>query len=857
MTNKGWEKVETIFHSALKLKAEERQIYLQTECADNLELREDVESLLESFENKAEFLDKPVFEMGLGAIGEAGQKNLAGQEIGVYHIEEKIGAGGMGEVYRAVDTKLNRLVALKFLPPSMENDRAARRRLVKEAQAAAALSHQNICAVHSVEELDEQTFIVMQYIDGETLDKSLNGAEISVEEFKFLARQILTAVAFAHSHGVIHRDLKPGNIMLTEEGEIKILDFGLAKIIPTPSALNGKKNAETNFSQNGLVIGTVAYMSPEQLRGEKLDYGTDIFSVGIILYEILAKKNPFNRKSQAETIAATLSEKPAPLREFASEFPANLLNLVEKCLEKDAKNRFQSAAEILVELDNAESENYRAVGSKNRSRFFLKAALATVVLIAIFAAGFFFYNTKRPQRTLAVLPISIEQGLSEKEYLADGLTQSVIEKLSNLSDLKVKSEFFTGRYKGKAIEAQTAGRELKVEAVYFGSIVSRNGGLFLKAKLLRTSDGLVIDEEEFKIEESKLIELPQDIASHIIGKIRTDLTEEDKTKLAKKDTENAEAKKLYIQGRYYLSRRNEDDLQKAEQYFRQAVDLDSYYAKAWAGLADTYSLYSVPGHKGSMSPEKAIPLAKAAAKSALEIDDSLTEPYNSLGMIKLRYEWDWGEAESNFRDAIRRDPEFPQAHWGLSNLFMITGRLDEALEESLKAKELAPYSVSSDLNLAGVYFFKRDYEQMEKVLSEALEKFPNHPRLSYYRGLQRLETNKIAEATEIFEKIYAEDKILGAALLGFIYGKTGQKDKTLEILATLEELSKKDEKNYIPSQEKAIIYHGLGETDKVFEYLNKACKEKFSAFPYIIRDPIFDEINLDARFADLRKCANL
>ncbi|HMS38665.1 MAG TPA: serine/threonine-protein kinase, partial [Pyrinomonadaceae bacterium] len=435
MTNNGWEKTETIFHFALKLKAEEREAYLKTECADDLKLREDVESLLDSFENKADFLDKPVFELGLGAIGEAGQKNLAGQEIGVYRIEEKIGAGGMGEVYRAIDTRLNRQVALKFLPQSMENDRTARRRLVKEAQAAAALSHQNICAVHSVEESDEQIFIVMQYIEGETLDKSLNGSEISAEEFKFLARQIVTAVAFAHSHGVIHRDLKPGNIMLTEDGEIKILDFGLAKVNRETAFLGGEVDQQSNLSSSGLIIGTVAYMSPEQLRGKKADYRSDIFSLGIIFYELLAKNNPFNQKSQAETISAILAEEPAPLHEFAPKFPASLINLVEKCLEKDTAKRFQSAAEILVELDNAES--YVETKSKRQKSFLLKAALATAVLLAIFA-GVFLYNNFYSRRTFAVLPISIEQGLSEKEYLADGLTQNIIEKLSNLADLNVK-----------------------------------------------------------------------------------------------------------------------------------------------------------------------------------------------------------------------------------------------------------------------------------------------------------------------------------------------------------------------------------------------------------------------------------
>jgi serine/threonine protein kinase len=335
----------------------------------------------------------------------------------------------MGEVYKAVDTRLNRTVALKFLCAALENDNAAKRRFLKEAQAVAMLEHPNICAVHGIEQSDKHHFIVMQYIEGKTLAESLDDQTVTVEKFRSLAQQIVSAVAFAHSHGVIHRDLKPGNIMLAPGGQIKVLDFGLAKVVPpTSSAASRAADDISRFSQNGLIIGTVSYMSPEQLRGEKLDYRSDIFNVGIIFYELLTGKNPFKRDSQAETIAAILSSEPASLKESAPAISEQLVNLVEKCLHKDPAKRFQSAAEILVELDKPAAENNDAVFSKRFRNLFTKIGLAAFFLAAVLAA-MFFYSAASPQRTLAVLPIYFDNPPVEKEYLADGLTQSIIDKL--------------------------------------------------------------------------------------------------------------------------------------------------------------------------------------------------------------------------------------------------------------------------------------------------------------------------------------------------------------------------------------------------------------------------------------------
>jgi len=858
MKNKVWEKAEQIFHAALDLRVEDRHLFLQRKCAGDAALFSEVESLLKNFERNADFLEKPVFELGLEAIGGKPQKNLSGSVIGNYQLREKIGSGGMGEVYKALDTRLNRYVALKFLCESLENDSAAKRRFVKEAQAVAMLEHPNICAVHGIEQSDEHHFIVMQFIEGKTLAENIVRQNITVGKFKSLAGQVITAVAFAHSHGVIHLDLKPGNIMLSGDGQIKVLDFGLAKVTAQKQISELRAEDVSHFSQNGLVIGTVSYMSPEQLRGERLDYRSDIFSVGIILYELISKQNPFARESQAEIIAAILSIEPTPLKKLAPDFPAILINLVEKCLQKNKEDRFQSAAELLVEFDRAESAVAGKIFSKYRQEHFVKVAFICLFLLAVWS-GIFIYLTNPRQKTLAVLPIYFDNPPAEKEYLADDLTQSIVDKLSKLPDLKVKNAFFAERYKGKNIELQAAGKQLNADTVFSGIIQNRAEGLFLQTRIIRTSDNVLIDANESKIDETRLVGLPEDIAARIADKIQSNLTKEDKTKLAKKETESNEAKNFYLQGRFFLKKRKDgDSLEKAIEAFTNAKDIDQNYARAWAGLADAYLSQSAPGVKRAIMPERAVELAKLATNKAIALDNTLSDTYNSLGLISLRYDWNWKQAENYFRTAIERDSEFLPARFGLINVLKMQERYGEALEETKKIKEIDPLSVAADIQIALIYYRKRDYRQANEILSELLQRFPDDLRVKYVMVYQLLKTDRFKEATEIIEPIYKssseEDKVLAAAPLGFAYAKTGRGAEALKII---EELKTFRKIKYVPAQEKALIYVGLGDYDKVFENLNLSCAEKFSSLPGWINDPIVDEVKNDSRFAEIRKCANL
>ncbi len=851
MINQSWDQIETIFNTALNLAEEERSLYLLHSCSGDALLIAEVESLISAYEQDPHFMNEPAFGLALSVIGEKTSKDLSNSTIDFYQVYEKLGSGGMGEVYRAKDTKLGRIVALKFLSGSFHDDKWARKQFLKEAQASAMLDHRYICAVHGIEQSGGHDFIVMQYIDGCTLAESLRQIQNDIHQIQSIALQIIEAVAFAHSHGVIHRDLKPGNIMLTKEGRIKVLDFGLAKIVQQKNFGAGMEQT-SQVSQTGIIRGTVSYMSPEQLRAEQLDHKSDIFSLGIILYELFSRENPFNHKSQAETISAILSSEPVPLRQLVPDVPQKFEAVVRKCLQKDKEKRFQSASDIQAALADPEQE----VSSKApslRTGILRAATIFTAALLLVYLI-LFSYGGGRAKTTLAVLPISNESAQSENEYLASGLTRSLIEQLSNLSVLKVKPETLVSGYKGRAVDPQTAGKELNVDEVFVGSIVKRADGLVLRSKLIRTSDGFILSEGEYGLKENDLVELQQSIFSQIVSEMGSSLTDKDKDKLVKNSTVNPMALKAYFLGRFYWGRRERDDLKKAIQYFAEATNHDHYYAKAWAGLADSYALYSVPGDADVISSKEAAERAKFAAKTALQIDPDSCEPYSSLGFINMRFDWNWAEAEADFRTAIGRDPEYAPAHLGLSNVLMISGRLDEALEEAEKARVFNPFSPSSDANLSRVYYYRHDYDRMKEILSKLIEKAPENSRLSYLLGFQLLQTNKFKEATAVFEKIYQSDKLLASAPLGYVYAKTQRQAEARQILAGLDEISKTQ---YVSPQEKAYIYFGLGEKDKFFESLDRSCEERFPAFPYIVVDPFFDEIKSDPRFLKMRQCANL
>jgi eukaryotic-like serine/threonine-protein kinase len=849
----SWKKVEQIFHTALDLSVEDRNSYLQKECAGDTALFSEVKSLLSSFEQNSDFLDEPVFELGLEAINGKAQNNLAGSVLGFYELQEKIGAGGMGEVYKALDTQLNRRVALKFLSESLENDNAARRRLIKEAQAVAMLEHPNICAVYGIEQSDKHCFIVMQYIEGETLAECIACRNLPVEEFKVLARQILTAVAFAHSHGVIHRDLKPGNIMLAPDGQIKVLDFGLAKVLPHKQPFGRDASDEmSRFSQNGLIIGTVSYMSPEQLRGEKLDYQSDIFSIGIVLYELLTGQNPFKRESQAETIAAILSSAPPALKELSPEIPENLINLVEKCLQKDKEKRFQSAAEILVELEN--------IGEPVKTGFFTRKLLAArsySILIMFFLllsfAGIFLYLNRNPSiPAFAILPITNESNNSEIDYLSEGLTGELINKFSKFSKLKVKSLISVSKYKGQSIDPSTIGKELNVDMIMTGKISKRENSLIFQVALVNVTDNSQVWGNEYNLDITNLTKTQEDVVTQVNSKFNLNLSNEEINLLNKVQTTFPEAEDQYYRGLHYLNHRTPANIAKAITHFEKAIEIDPVYARAYSGLADSYVFKSSPAF-GSLTPKDSIIKAKSAVGKALQFDKNLSEAYNTLGLIKLKYDWDWQEAENNFVKSIELNPNYDQPYYWYSHLLILRKDFAGALSKAKKAQELEPLSPNNEINVGRIYYYERRSDKAIQTFSQILQENPSNRGAAYMLGLTYMQKGLYQKAIDVFEKFYDNDQLYFAAQLGYAYGKMNRKTDAQRILAELEKLSAEGAA-VVPPQEKAIINLGMGNKDLAFELFRQSCEERFASFPFIVTEAFFDDLQSDPEFIFLTRC---
>jgi eukaryotic-like serine/threonine-protein kinase len=855
MKNDNWEQVERLFHETLDLKSEDRMDYLKSACPEDEIVRQEVKSLIYAFENCSELMQEPVFSLGMKVLGgNFVEGTLEGKQIGTYKIVKLIGKGGMGEVYLAEDAFLDRKIALKFISNKFVDDRWARRQLIKEAQAIAKLDHTNICAVYGFEEDEEHSFMVMQYIEGDTLASFIDKKCLEVKEAVDFAIQMTNALAEAHSHYIVHRDIKPQNIIVTANEQIKVLDFGLAEIIRQKQRPSGIDTHQSQISQQGLIIGTVSYMSPEQLRAEKLDFRSDIFSFGIVFFEMLTGQNPFSRQSQAETISAILNNEAPPLSDIITDIPDALNRIVRKCLSKDKEKRYQSAVEVLMELNNFKNGvNIKSAPSRRFVGIHNYAVLIFFLLLAFGVTLILYSSSTARVQTFAILPIANESNNAGNDYLSDGLTGSLINKLSRLSTLKVKPLPVVSQYKRKAVNPQTAGQELGVETVLVGKIVQQGNVRVLQASLVNTETGMAVWSEDYIIEDTKLLSVQEKISSRIISQLGP-LSSEDERKLeAASQTSDPEAFKAYLQGQTYWSQRDEqrENIEKAIEQFTKATEIDPNYAQAWAGRADSYIL-NVITYDGKLSNEESIAMARLSANRAIEIDVSLCQPYTSLGVIKLRYDWDWRGAEDNFKTAISLNPEYAPAHYWYSSLLRLQKRYDEALAEGRKAKEFDPSSLSMDINIGRVFYYQRNFERTIQFYTELLEKNPGNKSIEYILGFVYLQTGKIKEATDIFEKMYAFDRRRAAAGLGYAYGKAGRTSEALRILNELEEIAKQKD---VPPQEKAWIYLGLGDKDRVFEYLDKSCAAHNASFPDLIMlDPILEELRSDSRFARLIAC---
>ena len=758
-----------------------------------------------------------------------------GDKLGPYEILAFLGAGGMGEVYRARDTRLNRDVAIKF------SDAQFSERFEREAQAIAALNHPNICQIYDI----GPNYLIMELIEGAPIVSSDQPRALPPEEALRLGTQIAAALEAAHAKGIVHRDLKPANILVTPSGVVKLLDFGLAK--QDISSAPGDETRTVNVTQAGIILGTPSYMSPEQAEGKPADARSDIFSFGTVFHEMLAGRRAFGGGSAAAIIGAVIYKEPEPLTG-----PPAIQAIVSKCLAKSRDGRFQSATDLRRALEGASIRDTAIPSGKRRTVAW--AIAAALLMIACIAVGIYWKGSRTSAiNSIAVLPLENRSNNADADYISDGITESVNNSLARLPNLRVIPHSVALHYKGKQVDAQKVGDELKVQSVLTGSVTPQGDGLTVNVELDDIRDGKELWGQQYNRNAADLLAIQNDIASEVSQRLGGQTSAAAEQTMSKDSTGNPEAYQLYLKGKYYTNKLTKDGLAKGIDYFNQAIAIDPNYGLAYNGLAFNY----INQDGWYMRGAEAGPKAKEAAQKALAIDPKDADAHLALAIESQWYEWNWAVAEREFKRAIELNPNDAEARGYYSWFLAPMGRGPEALVEAKRGQQIAPLSSLGNFFVASVLVFTRQWDPAIAQLHSDIDLEPNFWFDHCFLGRAYEAKGRLPEAIAEFQNALALDKDNTEIWSGLAhaYALAGNKAEAQKVLSHFNELSTH---NYVSPYSRAIIYAGLGEKDQVFAWLDRAFQERsYFLAVYLPTDSRLDSLHADPRFVDLKRRVGL